>query len=149
MDALRRLPRYVGFALVAALGAVACDETTPPEPEPDVETLRLVFPTLNDTVFVDVGTGDVTSGPIAISANTNFTAQFLKADGTPETLVTATDFQLNVTPVATGVVSFTRSSAFAGTLNKVAAGSDNIDFALFHIGEQHNEFVRRVPITVN
>jgi hypothetical protein len=146
---LRRRPVVFGVMLAALAFGAACEDDPVIEPEPEVATLRLIFPSLNDTVFVDVGTGTVTSGPITIAANTAFNAQFIKDDGTPETLVTDADFQLNVTPANTGVVTFTRASAFAGTLNKVSAGSTSINFALFHLAEAHNEFDRPVAITVN
>jgi hypothetical protein len=144
-----RRPVVLAATLAALVIGVGCEEDPAPEPEPEVETLRIVFPSLNDTVFVNVTTGVVTSGPITIAANADFTAQFLKLDGSVETIVTDAEFRLDVTPANTGVVTFGRSSAFAGTLNKVAAGATTINFALFHLVEQHNEFDRPVAITVN
>jgi hypothetical protein len=136
--------------MVASLAiGVACEDDPIVEPEPEVATLRIIFPSLNDTVFVDVETGTVTSGPITIAATTAFTTQFRKADGSTEGLVTGADFRLDVTPANTGIVTFTRSGAFAGSLNKVAAGATTITFALFHLAEAHNEFERPVSITVN
>jgi hypothetical protein len=133
------LPRLlaVGAMLSALVIGAACSEDEV-EAEPDVATLRLLIGT-NDTVLVS-DNGTVTSGPIAINANTTISAQWLKADGTPETIVTDAVFQLNVIPANSGVVTFTRTSAFAGTLNRVSAGSTTIQFSLFHIAEGHEDF---------
>jgi hypothetical protein len=133
------LPRLlaVGAMLSALVIGAACSEDEV-EAEPEVATLRLLIGT-NDTVLVS-DNGTVTSGPIAISANTTISAQWLKADGTPETIVTDAVFQLNVIPANSGVVTFTRTSAFAGTLNRVSAGSTTIQFSLFHIAEGHEDF---------
>ena len=144
----RRFPLVVGAMLAVAAFGTACDDDEV-VPEPEVATLRLVFPSLNDTVFVDVATGNVTSGPITISANIAFNAQFLKDDGEPETLITDATFELRVTPVNTAMVTFTRTGAFGGSLNKIATGSTTIDFELYHLEEMHGEWTRSVPITVN
>jgi hypothetical protein len=139
----------VTVLLVAGAAIAACDDSTPPPaPEPEVATLRLVIGG-TDTVSVDVATGVVTSGPITIAATTTFMAEFLLANGQPEPLVTDAEFRLDVTPANPGVVTFSRTSAFAGTLNKVSAGATTINFALYHLEEMHNEFDRPVPITVN
>lgn len=145
----RYRPVVLGGLLAALAIGAACEDDPLAPPEPEVATLRLVFASLNDTVFVNTANGVVTSGPITIAANTAFTAQFLKADGTPEGLVTDAEFRLDVVPANTGVVTFARSSAFAGTLTKVTAGSTTINFALFHLAEAHNEFDHNVAITVN
>ena len=149
---VRRHPLVLGAVFVAVALGTACDESTPPEEEPEVATLRLIVgPSAgpNDTVSVNVATGVVTGGPITISANTAIEAEFLRDDGSPDPLVTDADFRLDVTPENTSFVTFTRASAFAGTLNKVAAGSTRIEFGLFHLEEQHHEFERFVDITVN
>lgn len=146
---LRRRPVVRGAMLAALVIGVGCEDDPIVEPEPEVATLRVIFPSLNDTVFLDVATGNVTSGPITIAANTAFTTQFIKLDGTQEALVTDATFRLDVTPANAAVVTFTRTSAFAGTLIKVAAGGTTLNFALFHLVEAHNEFDRPVAITVN
>lgn len=59
-------------------------------------------------------------------------------------------FELAVEIDDESIVTFTRASAFAGTLNKVAAGSTSATFALFHVEEGHEDFGPfPVPITVN
>jgi hypothetical protein len=137
------------LTLVAASAAgVACSDSTEPEPEPEVATMRLI---VGGTDTIEVGSGGaVTGGPITIAANTSIVVEWLRDDGTEDPVVTATDFELSVTVDDETVVTFTRSSAFAGTLNKVAAGSTSAEFGLFHIEEQHDDFGPfPVAITVN
>lgn len=129
-----------------ALFAGCDDDPTPPDPEPEVATMRISIGA--QTINVATTNCAVTGGPIAISANTVFTISWLLADGTPEPLVTSADFRADVTPANVGVVTFVRSGAFAGTLNRVAAGATTVNFALFHLGEGHNEFDCDVNITV-
>jgi hypothetical protein len=143
----RRRPFVLGTMLTVLFLGTACDDETPVEPEPMVATMRLTV----GSQTVDVASnGAVTGGPIVISANTAISAQWLLANGMPEPLVTAAEFQLNATPADMGVVTFTRTSAFAGTLNKVTTGSTTIAFALYHIEEMHEDFgPHNVSITVN
>jgi hypothetical protein len=149
MHATQKLPLVTLLLVAAGALAAACDDsTTPAPPEPEVATLRLVIGG-SDTVSVDVATGVVTGAPITIAATTAFVAEFLLANGQPEPLVTDAEFRLDVVPADLGVVTFSRTSAFAGTLNKVAAGATTINFALYHLVEMHNEFDRPVAITVN
>jgi hypothetical protein len=139
--------RRTALAAAAVALVAACNNSSEPEPEPEVATMRLTI----GAQTVDVSDlGVVTGGPIVIAANTAISAAWLRADGTADPLVTAADFQLTVVPANTGVVTFTRSSAFAGTLNRVAAGATTIEFSLFHVIEGHEDFGPfDVPITVN
>jgi hypothetical protein len=124
-------------ALIVAAGVLACDESTPPEEEPAVATMRLTVGGATIDVEED---GSVTGGPITISATTAISAAWLKADGTAESLVTGAEFELTVESADEGIVTFTRTGPFAGTLNKVAAGTATAEFALLHIAEQHEDF---------
>ncbi|HEX9579727.1 MAG TPA: hypothetical protein VF970_01345 [Gemmatimonadales bacterium] len=131
---------------VALIGGSCPDE--PLEEEPEVATLRLSVG--GQTVDVsDNGTVTPTGG-ITISANATLSASFLKADGSAETLVTADEFELRVTSQSTGVVTYTSTGAFAGTLNKLSTGGTQLSIELFHLVEQHADFGPfPVPITVN
>jgi hypothetical protein len=133
-----RIRRLVVPALVLTLGAVACeDEATPPEEEPEVATMRLTVGGATVNVEED---GSVTGGPITISGNTTISAAWLKADGTAESLVNGTEFELTVEIADESFVTFSRTGPFAGTLNRVAAGTTTATFALLHIEEQHEDF---------
>ena len=144
------LRRNAPFAAVLALTAFAmpgCDDSVEPEPEPEVETLRLTIGT--QTVSVNIDSGVITGGPVVIQrGNTNLLAVFLRADGTPDPLVTATTFRLEVTSSNNAVLTFTRSGPFTGTLNGLQAGTATVSFALFHLEENHNEWERSVSIQV-
>jgi hypothetical protein len=118
----------MAVVLVAACGG---DEE---EDEPAVETMRLVIgaTTVNFTSACAANPASVTipTGGAAV------TASFLRSDGSPETLVNETEFEVSVEPAA----RFTRTSAFAGTLSGGAAGSAQLTFALYHKIEQHEDF---------
>jgi hypothetical protein len=116
--------------------------------DPEVATLFLLFPGA-DTVMVDISSGQVSSGPITMFSTIDFTAEFFADDGTPDTRVTETAFVLNVVPLNTGVVTFTRGSSFSGTLNKVAGGTTEITFALVKRSNNANLFSWNVPVEVN
>jgi hypothetical protein len=135
------------FAFCLALGAGDCGDDPIVEPEPEVETMRLVVGSQTINVQPNAACA-VTGGPIAIgSGNTAVSVQWLKADGTPETIVTATDFELAVTPANTAVVTFSRTGAFTGNLVGGTNGSTQVNFGLFHTGEGHLEFDCDVSLT--
>jgi len=116
-------------------------------PDPEVATLLLLFPG-NDTVLFDISSGVVSSGPIAMFTNVDFTAQFLLEGGTPDPRVTEALFRLDVTPANTGIVTFTRATPFSGALNRVSVGNTQIVFALVRVASGANEFAATVPIEV-
>jgi hypothetical protein len=139
--------RLAGVVFLAiGLSLAACDDDPVIDPEPEVATMRLTIG--SQTIDVDAENGDVTGGPIAIGAgNTAVSVQWLKADGTPETIVTATDFELSVTSGNTAIVTFARTGAFTGNLVGGTNGSTVLTFGLFHVGEGHDEFEWDVPVT--
>jgi hypothetical protein len=119
-------------------------------PRIDLQTLRIVLPSLNDTILMDAFTGQVTSGPITTTAvNTDFVAQFLKADGSPQTLVTDVAYRLDVRAENLNIVTYLSTGPFAGTLHKVNAGSTNVVFILINRSDNIQEFTRGIPISVN
>src|SRR5688572_29773112 len=135
--------------LAWALVTTACgDDPVDEGPEPDVATMRLVIGT--QTINVNVNTGAVTGGPVVFAPNTNVsvTASFLRADGTPDPLVTSTNYGLDVVIPPLANLTFTRTSAFTGTLRGTANGTTPVQFGLLHLGPGHNEFERNVTITV-
>jgi hypothetical protein len=129
-----------------ALATAACDDdTTEPEDEPEVQTLRLVIGTT--TYNIDKGTGLTGSITLPRSAST-ITATFLRADGTVESLVSASTFELRITFANTALATFARTGAFTGTITGVAAGTTTAVVQLFHLEEQHADFERTVNVTV-
>lgn len=143
-----RRTKWMAPVLALALMTGACgDDPVNEEPEPDVATMRLVVGT--QTITVNANSGAVVGGPIVLPVNTNVTvtATFLRADGTADPLVTATTFDLDVTP-ALGNVTFTRTGPFTGTLRGTVVGSTVVQFGLLHLAEGHNEFEYNVAVTV-
>lgn len=130
--------------LVLAFGA-ACDEEM--GTEPDVATVMLHFPG-NDTVFFDVLSGMLTSGPIEIFDDVDFSVQFFTADGQVEGRVTDARFRLDVTPANTSIVTFLRGTSFSGSLVKVTNGSTTIDFGLYDLQAGANLVSFTAPIDV-
>lgn len=136
----------IGMAALLIAGGMACEETLSGDPE--IATIMFLFPG-NDTVFVDVGSGSITSGPILIFGDAEFRAEFFGPEGTPDSRVTETRFRLDVTPQNTGVVTFTRATQFSGTLHKVMTGSTEITFSLYNIENAIVDLMYTVPIDVN
>jgi hypothetical protein len=91
----------------------------------------------------------VSSGPIEIFGNVDFTAEFFAPSGQPDSRVTEARYRLDVTPANTGVVTFARGTPFSGTLNKVASGSTTIEFALYEFAAGGNLVSFTAPINVN
>jgi hypothetical protein len=138
MTNLRRRTLSTAFLLAIAPALAACDSSTEPEEEPEVVAVRL---TVGTQIVTVADNGVVTGGPIAIGVGaTAISAVFLNAAGEPDDHVSADEFELLVVPGSTGVVTFARTSAFAGTLTGVAVGNTSIEVALFHIEEQHEDF---------
>lgn len=145
----RRVRRIAGAMLFAVAAGSGCMQGGSLGPDPEVAFLYLIFPG-NDTVFVDVRSGVITSGPIStLTTSVDFSAEFFASNGTPDGRVVEGTYRLDVTPANTGIVTFFRSTSFAGTLNKVSAGSTEILFTLVHVPDAENLFARSVPITVN
>lgn len=134
--------------LVAGLALGACgDDPAAPDDEPKVATMRLVVGA--QTVNVSEG-GVVTGGPIVLATGVDVpvVATFLRANGSPDPLVTSATFRLDVQP-GTSAVTFTRTGPFAGTLRGAQSGTTQLSFSLFHLEEGHPDFGPfTVPATV-
>ena len=133
---------FTAGTLLALTMAVGCS-SEPTEEEPEVETMRLVIETTTGLQIglttVNFAGGTCTPSPSSVTiptAGATVTASFLRADGTPETIVTADEFELQVTPAG----RFTRTGAFTGTIAGGTAGSASLGFALLHKIEQHEDF---------
>lgn len=145
-----RLFRGAGLAACVAFSACSEVPSIVRMPRIDLQTVRIIVPAVNDTVLLDAFSGQVTSGPITTTTlDTDFIAQFLKADGTPQTLVTDAAYRLDVRAENQNIVTFVPTGPFAGTLHRVNGGSTTIVFILVNRGDNISEFVRGVPITVN
>lgn len=143
-------PLTLAVAVLAAGALAGCDGDDPVIPGDDhaeeVDAVRLTVG--SQVVEVDIG-GAVTGGPIAIPAGSSVavTATFLDHDGDLIQLH-ADDYELRLEPQAAGVVTFTRSGAFAGTLTGVAAGQTSLAVLLWHLEEDHEDFEQLVTVSV-
>jgi hypothetical protein len=132
--------RFAALALASLVAASACKKDE--DQEPEVASVSLTVGTATITIN---STGVVTGGPITVTRPNSvaISASFKRADGTQDEIAHGADFELQVTSANTGLLTFTRTGAFAGTLAGVAgpaAASTTIAVALFHKVEQHADF---------
>ena len=137
-----------GMLLAGALAAfvgLACDPLN--NMDRDTGTMVLLF--ANDTVFVTVPDGEISSGPIVIDATTTFGAEFVDANGQIDERIMFPRYILEVASGDTNLVKFVRGTAFSGDLVKVAAGETAIAFSLYDVDLDAYGFQVNVPITIN
>ena len=134
-----------GISWAALLGMVlvaGCSEEE--EQEPEVDTMRIVI----GNTTVNFAGGTCTPSPATVTIPTTgaaVAATFLRDDGSPDPLVTAGVFELDVEPAA----RFTRTSPFAGTISGGQPGQTTFSFSLLHIEEQHEDYGPcQLPVTV-
>jgi hypothetical protein len=126
----------LAVAAVAALTVVAagCGGDDHDDDEPEFATMRI---TIGGTVVDFAGTCTPSVAQVTIpAAGAQVSASFLRADNSPDPVVTADKFELRVGPAS----RFTRTGAFTGTLSGGAAGAAQVTFSLFHKVEQHEDF---------
>jgi hypothetical protein len=134
--------RWAALPLVALLSLAACED--PAEVEvPEATMIRLVA--AGQTV--DITTDGASRSLNLVRGNNTVTATFFRDNGNELQLGT-NDFEIRLTPANTGVATFTRTGAFAGTLAGVATGSTQVSVELFHKIDQHAH-LGPVQVTVN
>jgi hypothetical protein len=131
----------IALALLSLPAVPTCKskETDVEDMEASVSSVRL---TVGSQTITINNTGTVIGGSITITRPTAapINAVFLNAAGSQDPVAHGGNFQLNATPADTSVLTFTRSSAFAGTLTGVAVGSTNLSVSLFHVTGGDNDF---------
>jgi hypothetical protein len=141
--------RFATSLFVAAVAipfAASCDEdpVEPEDPADAIVAIRLTAGTQNVTITEGSAQGSFT---LPIGA-TNVTATFLDEDDAAVTL-DSDEFEIQLEPSNTALVTFARTGAFAGTLTGVAAGNATVQVQLFHKIEGHPDFgPRDVNVTV-
>jgi hypothetical protein len=132
------LPRRLGVLVFAtlAIAATACrDSTDPGDREPEVATIRL---TVGSSVVTVAANGAVTGGPLLLTTtDQTITAEFLRADGTPEPLITSATHRFDV--ISGSGITFTRASAFSGSIRGWTSFTTIIEVLLFHLAENHDD----------
>jgi hypothetical protein len=137
----------VGAALTLGLVASAClDQTLTGDPQ--LKTFYIIMPG-NDTVAIDVASGNVTSGPMEIFADASVSGEFFMENEAPDPRVTPQDHQLNMTPANTSIVTFTREGPFNGTFQRVGPGTTTVQFTLIRVSDQTTLFNLSAPIEVH
>jgi hypothetical protein len=153
--------------LACAVGTVllgACNDTTDPEPEPEIATMRILVGSGANAQTINVAkSGCVRTGnPITLTVNTtaSIAVSFLNAAGQPDPVAndpaifkvagSTTGGTTAPEPVPTPAsIVWTRTSGFAGTLRGSAAtSSGSVTFSALHIAEGHPDFECPVAITV-
>lgn len=128
--------------LVAVFAALAACASPTEQEHAEADEIRLTVG--SQTVVITPGGAQ---GTITLSgASAAVSAAFFDHDGEPVALHDD-EYELRVTPADAGVVTFSRSAAFAGTLNRVSSGTTTLDVALFHLEEAHEDFGPH-PVTV-
>jgi hypothetical protein len=132
----RQLSVITLFAAATAL--VACGDSTAPDDHEELpHEVRL---TIGSQVVTITDGGVVTGGPIMIPVgSTSISAVFLDDEDAVMDL-SADEYELRVVSDNTAVASFTRTSAFAGSLVGGTAGQTLLEVSLFHLEEQHEDF---------
>jgi len=124
--------RSVAFAAVFALAA--CSSTTEVD-EPEIGSVRL---TVDGTVLVITPGG--AQGTLTLNAGaSSVSATFLDEDGAIMTLDPA-EFEIRIIPANTTLLTFLRSTAFTGTLNRLGTGTTTMRVSVFHKDEGHDDF---------
>jgi hypothetical protein len=126
------------FLALGAFNACSDDDPVEPDEEPEVASLRLTVGTNSVTI-------STTQSPTlnVASGSNNVTAEWLKADGTVETRVTDAEFELRIAQATGSNLTWTPSSARAGTLvvTGLSGGATAAaQVSLFHKEEQHDDF---------
>jgi hypothetical protein len=144
--------RSATLALAVLLLAGACGSDSPTgsqAPEPAVANVLIVLP---GSVVITVTPACVVSGgPMRFFGFQSLDAQFSvrRADLTPDPLVTAADFEVQVGPAA-GIVTAASTGPFSASYTPHGGGAGTITVALRHKSQNHLDFGPcSVPVQVN
>jgi hypothetical protein len=151
--------RFLLMLAVIASPAVfaACDDDDPvePDPEPTFNRVELTMTGGGQTRVDTITTTGVQTGNRNFPAGTttiNITnTRFLRADGTPDPVVTAADFELRGggTGTSTGVAfALTGSQSFQGTISGLTDGARTIRMVLWHKGDNHEDFSQLLNLQI-
>lgn len=139
---VRRIARLtVGLLAISALAACGDDNPTEPNNEPEVQTMTLTAGTSAITINKTTGAA---SGQLTIApGTTTITATFKKADGSDESRVSGSQFDVRISPSAGTPFTWTPNTSLGGTLvtSGVTSGQTiNASVDLYHRAEGHADF---------
>ena len=138
----RRL--LVAATLATAAVITACDSSTDPDDEPEVEALRLTIGT--NQINFPSGTA---SQSLTVNAGANIAVAIAFLDSNDAVITSIAgdeDHDVQVTTTNTAVASYTRISKLAGTIVAGTPGTATLTFGLTH-GNQV-EFSKTLVVTV-
>ena len=147
--------RALAAVAMLALVATACDDDDPTGTEQEPETARVVL-TIGtgagaQTVTWNTANQTVTPATITIPAGQSrtVTAQFLRSDNSPDPVITASDFRLDLN-VTGAAVTVAKTSNLAATItaNGTAGQTATMTFAIHHLGADHREYGLSNAVTV-
>ena len=137
----RRAAATLATLAALALAAGCGEEDITGEDEPDVDRMEL---SVGTSVVTVSASGQVTGGPLVVPRGTStVTARFLRQDGTPDPQVTTSEFRLSASTLPSGATFTATPGTFAGTLSMptiLGGQTVSVGFALFHVGEGHEDF---------
>jgi hypothetical protein len=145
---VRRYSATLALAVFLLAGACGSDSTGS-TPDTAVAKFLIVLP---GSVVITVTQACVVSGgPMLFFGFTSLDAQFAvrRADDTPDPVVTAADFEVQVGPAA-GIVTAASTGPFSASFTPHGGGDGTITVALFHKSQNHLDFGPcSVPVHVN
>lgn len=117
------------------------------EQEQEVNNVAFLRVVIGSTTVVVNRQGAVIGNPVVIGPPpASITVVPLDANSQPVNL-SATDFRVEVTTDGSARLTFARTSAFAGTLTRNAAGAATVTVGLFHTSKNHFDFPQH-PISL-
>lgn len=137
---VRRVATPLVLAASLVLGACS-DDPTEPEDEPEVQSLTLTVGA--SSITIDKTTGAASGNLVVPSGTSTVTAQWKRADGSNEALISSDDYELRIVPTNAANLTWTPAGAFGGTLVVTGLASNATTSArvsLLHKKEQHEDF---------
>jgi hypothetical protein len=139
-------------ALVVLAAAACGDESTPPEPEPDVRTIRVTVGTSTVDVPYPSGTQPAVI-PLRVSQVNQVSFRFLGADGQDEPLIVAerANLELDMDNLEAGwtfAATGGSGATFTANITPSNIGSFVPRLILFNTEHGHNEVQRIIMVNV-
>ena len=141
---IRRLAALALIALVAS-GTAACSDDEDEDDEPSIGQITLQI----GSVTINSIGGNPPSTPVVIPRGNHAVTVTTRASNGQTITLSPSEFELRITSTNNAVASYSKATAFGGTLNAAAAGSATLNVQLFHLVENHPDYeIRTLPITV-
>jgi hypothetical protein len=138
-------PLFAALALAAACGDDDDEDDEGADQADLIVSMNLIVG--NQAISISRSGTATPSTPIIMQTSVPISATFVNSAG--NVIAGLNDFELRVTSDNTARFTFTRVSAFQGTLNRIAAGTTTLRVGLWHTTEGHFDFGEfTIPINV-